>query len=71
MRASMTRALRIVLPLLALAIDVLDPGRLGGRNPGWRDNRPTTGEDEVPASLTKEFDFSQPPIAPLILDPTP
>ena len=49
----------------------LDSRRLDGWNWGWRDNRPTTREDEVPGSLAKEFDFTQMPIPPLILDPTP
>ena len=49
----------------------LDSRRLDGWNWGWRDNRPTTREDEVPGNLAKEFDFTQMPIPPLILDPTP
>jgi phospholipase C len=49
----------------------LDGWRLNGFNHGWRDNRPTTREEEVPGDLARIFDFAQEPIAPLILDPTP
>ena len=49
----------------------LDGWRLNGFNHGWRDNRPTTREDEVPGDLARIFDFAQAPLDPLILDPTP
>jgi len=50
----------------------LNGQRLDGQNLGWPDPRPTVRE-EVPAlgDLRNEFDFSQQPIAPLILDPRP
>ena len=46
--------------------------RLDGKNEGWPDPRPTVRE-AVPqlGDLSKEFDFSQQPIPPLILDPNP
>ena len=46
--------------------------RLDGQNEGWPDPRPTVRE-AVPqlGDLAKEFDFSQQPIPPLVLDPNP
>jgi len=46
--------------------------RLDGKNEGWPDPRPTIRE-AVPqlGDLAKEFDFSQQPIPPLVLDPNP
>jgi hypothetical protein len=46
--------------------------RLDGKNEGWPDPRPTIRE-AVPqlGDLSKEFDFSQQPIPPLVLDPNP
>ena len=46
--------------------------RLDGKNEGWPDPRPTIRED-VPqlGNLANEFDFSQQPIPPLILNPNP
>ena len=43
-----------------------------GQNEGWPDPRPTVRE-AVPqlGDLAKEFDFSQQPIPPLVLDPNP
>jgi phospholipase C len=50
----------------------LDGQRLDGQNLGWPDPRPTVREDvPVLGDLRKEFDFSQQPIAPLVLDPRP
>jgi phospholipase C len=46
--------------------------RLDGENWGWPDNRPTTREDvAILGDLRNEFDFTQAPLDPLILDPTP
>ena len=46
--------------------------RLDGQNWGWPDNRPTTREDiPILGDLRAEFDFTQAPLDPLILDPTP
>jgi phospholipase C len=46
--------------------------RLDGRNWGWPDARPTTREEAAGlGDLWAEFDFTQEPIPPLILDPTP
>jgi phospholipase C len=46
--------------------------RLDGKNEGWPDPRPTIRE-AVPqlGDLANEFDFSQQPIPPLVLDPNP
>ena len=46
--------------------------RLDGQNEGWPDPRPTVRE-AVPqlGDLAKEFNFSQQPIPPLVLDPNP
>ena len=46
--------------------------RLDGQNLGWPDPRPTVRE-AVPqlGDLRKEFDFTQEPIPPLILNPNP
>jgi phospholipase C len=46
--------------------------RLDGQNMGWPDARPTVREDVAQlGDLANAFDFSQRPILPLILDPTP
>jgi phospholipase C len=46
--------------------------RLDGRNQGWPDLRPTIREEvSILGDLSKEFDFAQEPIPPLILDPQP
>jgi phospholipase C len=46
--------------------------RLDGHNWGWPDNRPTTRETVgILGDLRNEFDFTQAPLDPLILDPTP
>ena len=50
----------------------LDGQRLDGQNMGWRDARPTVREDAARlGDLADAFDFTQVPIPPLILDPTP
>jgi phospholipase C len=49
----------------------LGGARLDGQNEGWPDPRPTIREEQVPADLANEFDFSQDPIPPIVLDPTP
>jgi phospholipase C len=50
----------------------LDGQRLDGENQGWPDLRPTIREElEILGDLRKEFDFSQEPIPPLILEPRP
>ena len=49
----------------------LDSRRLDGWNWGWPDARPTTREEApVLGDLRKEFDFTQQPLDPLILDPS-
>jgi phospholipase C len=46
--------------------------RLDGENQGWPDRRPTIREElDILGDLRKEFDFSQEPIPPLILEPRP
>jgi phospholipase C len=46
--------------------------RLDGQNEGWPDPRPTIREDvPVLGDLRNEFNFSQQPIPPLVLDPSP
>jgi len=46
--------------------------RLNPRTDGWRDARPTVRENASRlGSLGKEFDWSRPPIDPLILNPVP
>jgi phospholipase C len=46
--------------------------RLDGQNQGWPDPRPTVREAVSQlGDLRKEFDFSQEPIPPLVLDPRP
>jgi phospholipase C len=48
----------------------LDGARLNGQNQGWPDRRPTTRETAPRLGrLADEFDWTQPPIPPLILDP--
>ena len=48
----------------------LDGQRLDGQNMGWPDPRPTVREDVAKlGDLRHEFNFSQEPIAPLVLDP--
>jgi phospholipase C len=48
----------------------LDSRRLDGWNWGWPDARPTTREEaDVLGDLRREFDFTQEPLDPLILDP--
>jgi phospholipase C len=50
----------------------LNGWRLDGQNRGWPDPRPTVREDvERLGDLRKEFNFSQEPIPPLILEPRP
>jgi phospholipase C len=50
----------------------LNGQRLDGQNRGWPDPRPTVRENvEQLGDLTKEFNFSQKPLPPLILDPRP
>jgi phospholipase C len=50
----------------------LDGQRLDGQNMGWPDARPTVREDATRlGDLADAFDFTQVPIPPLILDPTP
>jgi phospholipase C len=50
----------------------LNGQRLDGQNMGWPDPRPTVREDVARlGDLRDEFDFSQAPIPPLILDPRP
>jgi phospholipase C len=47
----------------------LDGQRLDPRTDGWPDSRPTVREDAARlGDLAREFDFSQVPIPPLILD---
>ncbi len=49
----------------------LDSRRLDGWNWGWPDARPTTREEApVLGDLRREFDFTQQPLDPLILDPS-
>jgi phospholipase C len=49
----------------------LDSRRLDGWNWGWPDARPTTRENvAVLGDLRREFDFTQEPLDPLILDPS-
>ncbi len=49
----------------------LDSRRLDGWNWGWPDARPTTREEaNVLGDLRNEFDFTQEPLDPLILDPS-
>jgi len=50
----------------------LNGQRLDGHNQGWPDPRPTVRED-IPllGDLRNEFDFSQRPIPPMILNPDP
>jgi phospholipase C len=46
--------------------------RLDGENEGWPDPRPTIREDvKELGDLSTAFDFTQDPIPPLVLDPTP
>ena len=46
--------------------------RLDGRNQGWPDPRTTVREDlPILGDIRKEFDFSQDPIPPLVLNPDP
>jgi phospholipase C len=46
--------------------------RLDPKTDGRPDSRPTVREDvKILGDLRKEFDFSQPPRPPLILDPAP
>ncbi|MEO8475873.1 MAG: alkaline phosphatase family protein [Actinomycetota bacterium] len=46
--------------------------RLDGENMGWPDARPTVREDVARlGDVASAFDFTQRPILPLILDPTP
>ena len=50
----------------------LEGQRLDPRTDGWWDPRPTVREEvDILGDLAKEFDFSQEPIPPLILDPWP
>jgi phospholipase C len=50
----------------------LDGQRLDPKTMSRPDSRPTVREEvEILGDLAKEFDFSQEPIPPLILDPTP
>ena len=47
----------------------LDGQRLDPNTDGWPDSRPTVREDAARlGDLAREFDFSQEPIPPLILD---
>jgi phospholipase C len=46
--------------------------RLDGMNQGWPDLRPTVREEVgILGDLSAEFDFSQDPIPPLVLEPNP
>jgi phospholipase C len=50
----------------------LDGQRLDPKTDGRPDSRPTVREEvDILGDLAKEFDFSQEPIEPIILDPTP
>jgi phospholipase C len=50
----------------------LGGARLDPSTDGWPDPRPTVRENAAQlGDLSFEFDFSQPPIPPLILDPRP
>jgi phospholipase C len=50
----------------------LDGRRLDGKNWGWPDARPSTRENAaILGDLRLEFDFTQQPLEPLILDPAP
>ncbi len=52
--------------------DFLDGARLDPSTDGRPDPRPTVREDvPILGDLVEEFDFTQPPRAPLILDPNP
>ncbi len=58
--------------LKAIEDRFLSGRRLDGWNWGWPDARPTTREDAPGlGDLWDEFDFTQEPLPPLILDPTP
>jgi len=46
--------------------------RLDPLTDGWPDSRPTVRENAAQlGDLSNEFDFTQPPVPPLVLDPTP
>jgi len=50
----------------------LNGQRLNGQNMGWPDPRTTTRENiPILGDLRQEFDFTQQPIPPMILDPNP
>jgi phospholipase C len=50
----------------------LNGHRLNGQNMGWPDPRTTTRENiPILGDLRQEFDFSQQPIPPMILNPNP
>jgi phospholipase C len=58
---------------LKLIEDVFLGGqRLDPQTDGRPDSRPTVREEvDILGDLTREFDFTQEPLPPLILDPTP
>jgi hypothetical protein len=46
--------------------------RIDPKTDGWPDARPTVREDvPILGDLAKDFDFTQEPIDPLVLDPWP
>ena len=46
--------------------------RLDPLTDGWPDSRPTVRENAAQlGDLSNEFDFTQPPVPTLVLDPTP